>query len=261
MNVNAENESRNSKNQQNSRHTFGSKPEYTIVINEVLANALNEDTGEFVELYNYGDDPINISDWYVKDPKDSNDRIKDYTGEFDRGLEGTVIPSKGFCLYVDSEYQGEYNHLLVNSNVTANMIMVTCDGDTTVGNGLTNSQDSITIDNEKGFTLTRGWSEDAGEGRSFGVIPDATGPWLVLDSPSPGYSNGKIPMIVINEIMYNPKGTEVDGEWIELYNADEITINITGWKISDSDKNSLVLPALEIPVDSYVVVHVGSSPG
>ena len=42
--------------------------------------------------------------------------------------------------------------------------------------------------------------------------------------------------VIINEIMYNPDGKEPDGEWIEIYNENNYSVNIGGWYISD-DKN------------------------
>jgi phosphatidylserine/phosphatidylglycerophosphate/cardiolipin synthase-like enzyme len=232
----------------------------TLTINEVMANAENEDTGEYVEFYNYGTNPINLSGWYVQDPKDKNDRITDYIGEYDIGLKGTEIPPSGYCIYIDPEYSGEYNSLLTAQGDLTKVIMVTCDSDTTIGNGLTNSQDTIILNNSAGFLIERTWSENSGNNNSMGLIPDGAGPWIVHENPTPGYSNGMPPKIVINEFMYNPKGKEVDGEWVELYNADSISVNLSSWKLSDGDKNTLDLPDLEMPVNSYLVLHIGKSP-
>ncbi len=43
--------------------------------------------------------------------------------------------------------------------------------------------------------------------------------------------------VVINEFMPNPVGTEPDNEWVELYNNDSSTVNITGWKLGDMQSN------------------------
>ena len=43
--------------------------------------------------------------------------------------------------------------------------------------------------------------------------------------------------VKINEIMYNPPGTDTDLEWIELYNNDTTAIDITGWKFYEADTN------------------------
>jgi len=41
--------------------------------------------------------------------------------------------------------------------------------------------------------------------------------------------------VIINEIMYNPstaQGSDVDMEWLELYNNGTIPVNISGWTIN-----------------------------
>jgi inhibitor of cysteine peptidase len=61
----------------------------------------------------------------------------------------------------------------------------------------------------------------------------------------------------INEIMYNPPGTDTDLEWIELYNNDTTAINITGWKFYEADTNhrlTLVQGSMVIPVRGYAII-------
>lgn len=44
------------------------------------------------------------------------------------------------------------------------------------------------------------------------------------------------PLIVINELLANPGGTisDANGEWVELYNAGSLSVNLTGLYIADS---------------------------
>ncbi len=44
--------------------------------------------------------------------------------------------------------------------------------------------------------------------------------------------------IIINEILPNPAGDDIDGEWIELYNPNNFEINLSGWQIDDSEDGS-----------------------
>ncbi len=63
--------------------------------------------------------------------------------------------------------------------------------------------------------------------------------------------------VKINEIMYNPPGTDTDLEWIELYNNDTTAINITGWKFYEADTNhrlTLVQGSMVIPVTGYAII-------
>lgn len=39
--------------------------------------------------------------------------------------------------------------------------------------------------------------------------------------------------IIINELMPNPSGDEISGEWIELYNGSKNKVNLKGWIIAD----------------------------
>jgi len=58
----------------------------------------------------------------------------------------------------------------------------------------------------------------------------------MLSSMPPVGANGPEP-VRINEIMYNPDGSDSGREWIELYNDAEYDINITGWKFYESNAN------------------------
>ena len=63
--------------------------------------------------------------------------------------------------------------------------------------------------------------------------------------------------IVINEIMYDPSGTDGDREWIELYNNEAIDINITGWRFYEAGTDHtlrLIQGDMIIPKDGYVII-------
>lgn len=62
----------------------------------------------------------------------------------------------------------------------------------------------------------------------------------------------------INEVMYNPSGPEVDGEWIEILNSGETAVNVSGWVVTDQDgPDDFVFPSMEIPAGGFVVLHAG----
>ena len=63
----------------------------------------------------------------------------------------------------------------------------------------------------------------------------------------------------INEVMYNPAGSEVEGEWIELLNNGSEPVNVTGWIVTDQDgSDDFVFPRMEMPPGAFVVLHAGS---
>lgn len=58
--------------------------------------------------------------------------------------------------------------------------------------------------------------------------------------------------IVINEIMPNPEGDDKGKEWIELYNATEQEIYLTGWTMKDTSKIKHVFPSdFALPARGY----------
>jgi hypothetical protein len=109
-----------------------------IVINEVMANALDEDTGEFIELYNTGEEPVDVVGLKFTDG-DATDIIQ----PFRKGDKG-IIPPKSYGVILDSEYAEEYQ-------IPDAAVLLTTKN-TTLGNGLT-TNDPITLFDETGKVL------------------------------------------------------------------------------------------------------------
>jgi phosphatidylserine/phosphatidylglycerophosphate/cardiolipin synthase-like enzyme len=72
-------------------------------------------------------------------------------------------------------------------------------------------------------------------------------------NPAAAGSNG----MTINEFMYNPLGDEVEGEWIELYNAGAEE-NLGGWNLTDQDGNYFTFPDIIVPPQSFVLVRTST---
>ncbi len=63
--------------------------------------------------------------------------------------------------------------------------------------------------------------------------------------------------IIINEIMYNPDGTDTGREWIELYNNENFDVDINEWRLFENDVNhGLTVSQGEfvIPSNEYAVI-------
>lgn len=61
--------------------------------------------------------------------------------------------------------------------------------------------------------------------------------------------------IYINEVMLNPVGKDEDGEWIELYNAENEKVDLTGWSIADDSGKNYFFNGDEIEKNGYFVLH------
>lgn|GEM_PF-4519567 len=141
-----------------------------VILSEVLANAQDEDTGEFVELYNKGTTSVDVAGWFLKDTSDINDTLKDYIGAYDIGVSGTTIAPGGFAVVVDPDYAGQYNDAIRQNAAMSTVVMLTIDGDKTLGNGLSNAQDTVILDDNNGYSAAFLWTSDAGDGISFQKI-------------------------------------------------------------------------------------------
>ena len=72
------------------------------------------------------------------------------------------------------------------------------------------------------------------------------------------------PTVVINEIMKDPSHgvSDSDGEWFELYNATDDSIDIQGWTVKDVYSNNFIISSpLKIPPQGYVVLGCNGDPG
>ena len=239
--------------------------EEAIVLNELHYNPAPDNTGgEFIEIYNRGQDTVDISGWVL-------------TGGVSFSFPGdTSLDAGGFLVlarneadaaeFYDIEVFGEYSGILSN------------DGELIV---LRNA-DLPRLDVD---------AVSYGDSGSWPIDPDGTGPSLELLDPaldngigeswgvgqfySPGVANDAIiPQnsgdgdIVINEIMYKPlreeeradnRGTYLEdgddefGEYVELINRGTATINLNGWSLGGGVRYTFTSDTFIAP-DAYVVV-------
>jgi phosphatidylserine/phosphatidylglycerophosphate/cardiolipin synthase-like enzyme len=86
--------------------------------------------------------------------------------------------------------------------------------------------------------------------------PDSFAPAAISDFSE---TRSTVGSIVINEVMYDPLGTELDGEWVELHNPGSESIDVTGWTISDQEGGvDFTFPAIDFPPNGFALVRVGS---
>jgi hypothetical protein len=68
-----------------------------------------------------------------------------------------------------------------------------------------------------------------------------------------------ITSIVINEILYDPIGSDVSGEFVELYNPTGTSVNIDGWSLTDQDGPApdIIFNGLSFPAHGFLIVFTG----
>ncbi len=168
-----------------------------IVITEVLADPESESKGEFVELYNTGDAPVDLDGWSLGDTRDTNDTITDYNGPHDTGRMGTVLAPGAFAIVVDPDYDGMYNDRINGGGAPASLLMLTVKADRTLGNGLGNSSDLVFIGKDGITTDSFAWTESAGgngiswerKRNDLPVEDNNLSPSMHPDGSTPGFRN------------------------------------------------------------------------
>jgi hypothetical protein len=74
-------------------------------------------------------------------------------------------------------------------------------------------------------------------------------------------SNYSNPKIVINEVNYNSSATFNTEDWIELYNNDQIDVDISGWIFKDSDDSHVftIPQGTILEKDSFIVLCIDTT--
>ncbi|MCZ7677477.1 MAG: lamin tail domain-containing protein [Sandaracinaceae bacterium] len=176
----------------------------------MMANPLDEDTGELIEIYNRGIDPIDVDGLLISDG-DATDRITGFGGGT------TVIPAGGYGVILDAEYAGEYA-------IPPEAILLTT-ADTTIGSGLA-IDDPIRLLESNGvevidtfrfpFNPGNGVSAERIDVRAFDSASNWTASTCASGS-SPGADNcaasptGLPKRVRITEVLSNQTGVETGG--------------------------------------------------
>ncbi len=230
----------------------------TLVITEVLANAETESTGEYVELYNSGDTPIELAGLYIGD-ENSTDELAGFGGG------PTLLPPFSHALIVDPDYDGVYP-------LPSGTLLMTAASSATLGNGLTPTETIELLDTDGTTVLdAMSFGFDPGDGVSIEKVDYAGGDvannWAAANAScttgrTPGAwnaaSGGLCSLIQITEVMANALDEDT-GEFIELYNAGADPVDLVfAVHFSDGDSEDNVRgfppPGFELQPGDYAVI-------
>lgn len=260
-------------------------PSMTLVINEVAWAGTNANEGhEWIELYNPGSSPINLSDGWRLASNDGTPNI-DFSSVSCITPDCT-IPAGGYFL-LERDLDG------VISDISADLIYA---------GALANSGEILTLYSPENDVIDtangNGGSWPAGSllARSsmerIGLLPDSDSSWFtnngvmqngldynedpIWGTPKGGNSHTPTPSptntptltptitttpsgvrsVIINEIAW--AGTTsglVDDEWIELYNPGNTSIDISGWRIRAADGTPNIPLNGTIPALGYFLLE------
>ncbi len=227
-----------------------------IVINEIVADPTGTDTGfEWVELHNAGSTSVDVSGWAIASGTTS------FSGS--GTLPAGTLLAPGAFLVVGQTAIPEADVVapgfsLGNATSSADGVRVEdCNGTAvdTVIYGAPNTDLWVDDTGIEATSLAPTASSPASLARvTDGVDTDASAvDFEVAAIPTPGMSNDVAPPdcggaaseLKINEFIYDPDGTDGGFEWVELFNAGNAEIDLSGWaiqKATSSFDDAFVFP-------------------
>ena len=218
---------------------------------------------EWVEIYNSGSSAVNLSNWFLEDSK-SVDSIECCPFSENCGL--TLLPEE-YAIIVDQD-----TTLIETLN---SEIITFCVDDNSLGNGLSDKEDSINIyNNSEGTSFSYEKSFGAYKNnKSLERRKDGSWGESVIEFGTPGEINSifdfskEYSVLEISEIMPDPFNEDnlvlPQGEWVELYNGGDKSINLNGLIIKDQDddneltiaENKVLGANTIIASESYLVIY------
>ena len=212
-----------------------------LFINEFMASNdygpvdENGDHDDWIEIYNAGEEDVDIAGMYITDDLADLTAWQIPAGKSDE----TTIPSGGFIvLWADKEPEQGVLHVDIKLSGDGEQIGLTDVDGTTVLDSLTYGEQTTDI--------------------SYGRIPDGEDTWEYFGAgytsmPTPGTANGSgvVPaaLFFINEFLASNDSCYADehgdfDDWIEIYNGGNIAGDIGGMYVTDDLTD---LTAYQIP--------------
>jgi len=195
-----------------------------ISFNEVLPNSTADGNiyaggGEWLELYNNGSIDIDLTGYTLIDGIGNQTALNDSLVD-----GGMTITAGGYRLV---EFIG--------------------------GTTLWNDFNHLCLKDDQGAIIdVLHWDSDHGENISLIRQEDFTAPWEPAPYGTPGEENPATgvsteTLVVINEVMPNPHGNDTatwpDGEWVELLNIGNDTVDLAGWKLQAGGYKNFAITA------------------
>jgi len=228
---------------------FKGRCEVTLVINEFMASNNREsgvrdehgDYDDWIEIYNYGDDAVNMAGMYLIDDKNEPAKWRVPANN----PSATTIPAGGYLIiWADDETHEGTLHASFKLSASS-------------------GEDDVCLFDTDGNTPIDGILDFPAQeqNKSYGRLPDASDNWQVFKGPTPWKTNGiPPPSILISEIMYHPYHStsgniapeNIQEEYIELFNRGNGRVDLAGWRFSDGV--DFTFPDIALGSGEYLVV-------
>jgi cardiolipin synthase len=240
------------------------EPSESILINEIMYHpSENENTNEWIEVYNPTTEHVDVAGWLIADEKETDILQADS----DHGDGTTRIPPGGYAIITDKG-----TTIYETYNVAPNALRLSVDDSTLCGYGLNNQKEKIILMNQDGIVIDAiEWGDDyddipglphanVAEGNSLARYPqtdtdDSSHDFFECNIPTPGGENiletqndqpydvpseeptgCMSPSVLIIELYYNAH-PNINAEYVRLLNPTNKSVDVSGWYITDEPWN------------------------
>ena len=212
------------------------RPAPELEISEIMRNpaVVGDSVGEWVEIHNATTADVDLAGWAIDDGASDFHTIRD----------SLVVVAGGYVVIGRSTDTARNGGAAVDYSYRGSFVL---------GNGA----DSIALIDAHGIQVDEvSWDSGAEWIRPNGAsMARVDGSWCESgpqfgggDRGTPGTANDCTPLphhnVVINEVHTDPHAvSDTAGEWLELYNATDSTIDINGWVLRDDDYDAHTITA------------------
>jgi hypothetical protein len=221
-----------------------------ILINEVAwAGTLASTSDEWIELANFGSEPVDLTGWGLSDHGDIDIALSGVLPAhsyflLERTDDSTIADIPGDQIYTGSLSNAGESLWLTDSNGSIIDSANAVGGEWPAGNRETRAS----MERRGGGDTAADWSTFSGIG---GVGHDAAGnairgtprsdnsPASLVPTPTPvptslaSVTPAPYRSVMINEVAWSGTKAAASDEWIELYNPGPNAIDLSGWSLSD----------------------------
>lgn len=204
-----------------------------VVINEILSDPADGEE-EWVELFNNTEREIDLENWVLEEGSGSRTKI---SGK---------IPAKGFLVIEKiNGYLNNKGDLLILKNKEGRVIDQLTYGDFDDGN----LNDNAPVAKEP-YSLGR---------KIDGKDSNQDNLDFILMFPSKGEGKkslapSNVSNILINEVLPNPEGSDLEDEFIELKNLNSFDLFLDGWRLEDEKGKSFDLSGKKILANGFLTL-------
>ena len=232
-------------------------PEGNWLCKVALNNSWNQNTGDNVSFYSYGNEPIQFIYDFVNntttviEDAPSDTLWKEVTFVVN---DASCQQSDGFYLKGSFDENGLYDPQWNGGNEISAFYDDGTHGDETSGDHIWTCMQTLLV-----LDSTVVWEWGINDDQHQWI--DGNWPFYVADTLDMTLSYEMpcgLPKIVLTEIMYNgPESGSDSTEFIEIYNNDSIAYNLNNWYINDAF--DFVFPDIDLLPGEYLLIAVDSS--